>query len=590
MTGLSFTGPVLRPTTRPSTTPWPHRVAVYVLAPFALLVLAVAGIWSSEQNQVIGVGLVLWLVLALMIRLPPEVQGPWATVCRRPATRWLAWLAPWWVIGLLGAIALVVVLRALGQEGPWLLDSWAAFAFLFSLLLYLLAMMLFELSAFRHRWPWVLYGVALVAIPWPFLWLFLIRPWLWPHGDLVWSFLIAFVPPIAMRVVSRIGLEHREAAPWTQWFRLGQVGLLLISGILLGIAVIRLPLEHRQVDATELGRFPPANLATPPDLASAIEAYSPVLRLDVHEQWPEASVKGFIAAASARGTPTSCGPDPKGVEHEACPVVTYPGNDVPDALTVAKGALPQGGVLARSEDDPPLAYPYVVDVARPAELGELPATTSRIVEYWLFYPYDRWTASTALGEIVQQHPADWEFVAVGLDAGLAPTFVAYSEHCHGIWRPWRDVPVVAIRGNAVTVGLGDDATHPLSVVAAGSHANYPTTGSREPDWAGCLPNTFTATRKALGVISFGANAREQTSDTGPIQIPVVLDLSASRAVIGEPRWWGGSETTTLDGMLAGKASSTGAAAPLLQGTGAHPVTALARWSKDPRLPTRAGGE
>ncbi|MDX6538155.1 MAG: hypothetical protein QOD37_2496 [Gaiellales bacterium] len=61
-------------------------------------------------------------------------------------------------------------------------------------------------------------------------------------------------------------------------------------------------------------------------------------------------------------------------------------------------------------------------------------------------------------------------------------------------------------------------------------------------------------------------------------------------VIGEPRWWGGSETTTLDGMLAGKASSTGAAAPLMQGTGAHPVTALASWSEDPRRPTRAGGE
>jgi hypothetical protein len=92
--GQSFTGPVRHPTSRPNLVAWPHRVAVYLLAPFALLVLAVAGIWSSHQDGVIGVGLVLWLILALMIRLPPEVKGPWATVCTRPATRWLAWLAP----------------------------------------------------------------------------------------------------------------------------------------------------------------------------------------------------------------------------------------------------------------------------------------------------------------------------------------------------------------------------------------------------------------------------------------------------------------------------------------------------------------
>jgi hypothetical protein len=588
--GTSFTGPVRHPTSRPNLVPWPHRIAVYALAPFALLVLAVAGIWSSEQDGVIGVGLVLWLILALMIRLPPEVKGPWAIVCKRPSTRWLAWLAPWWVIGLLGAIALVVALRALGHEGPWLLDSWAAFAFLLSLLCYLLAMTLFELSAFRHRWPWVLYVVALIAIPWPFLWLFLIRPWLFPHGNLIWALVIAFVPPIAMRLLSRFGMEHRQAAPWTQWFRLGQVGLLLISGVLLGVAVLRLPLEHRVVDATELGRFPPANLATPPDLGAAIAAYSPVLRLDVHEQWLEASVKGFNAAATERGTPTACGPDRAGVKHDACPVVTFPGNEPPDSLTVAPGQLPQGGVLPRDPADPPIAYPYVVDVAKPEDLGKLPPTTSKVIEYWLFYPYDRWTANTALGQIVQQHPADWEFVAVGVDAKLNPTFVGYSEHCHGIWRPWKDVPVVAIRDNAVTVGLGDDATHPLSVVAAGSHANYPTTGAREPDWAGCIHGAWSATKQALGVISFGANAREQTSDTGPIQIPEVLGLAASRAVIGEAKWWGGSETTRLDGMLAGPASGTGAAAPLMQGTGAHPVRAIAAWSQDPRLPTHAGGE
>ena len=62
---------------------------------------------------------------------------------------------------------------------------------------------------------------------------------------------------------------------------------------------------------------------------------------------------------------------------------------------------------------------------------------------WDFYPNNVWNAGTAIGTINQAHEADWERVIVGVGVADEPTFVGYSSHCAGVWRPWNKVPVIS---------------------------------------------------------------------------------------------------------------------------------------------------
>src|SRR5262249_59269609 len=64
---------------------------------------------------------------------------------------------------------------------------------------------------------------------------------------------------------------------------------------------------------------------------------------------------------------------------------------------------------------------------------------TELVQYWLYYGYDRFEAVTPFGRLVQQHESDWEAVSVGLGE-TQPLFVAYNAHCGGEWLKWADVP------------------------------------------------------------------------------------------------------------------------------------------------------
>jgi hypothetical protein len=89
------------------------------------------------------------------------------------------------------------------------------------------------------------------------------------------------------------------------------------------------------------------------------------------------------------------------------------------------------------------------------------------LQYWLWYPYNDYSPTVPAGEFWQVHEGDWEAVSVVLDLRGRPMLVGYSQHDEGVRRDWAGAPKRGLR--------------PLSYVAIGSHANYPTSGRHRFD-------------------------------------------------------------------------------------------------------------
>ncbi len=122
---------------------------------------------------------------------------------------------------------------------------------------------------------------------------------------------------------------------------------------------------------------------------------------------------------------------------------------------------------------------------QPAVYGAVLRRGNRIaLEYWLFYAFDLYSPTATPGEFWQDHEADWEAVAVLLDAKQTPLLVGTSRHCGGARRDWSKVTK---RG-----------TRPVVYVALGSHANYFTVG-RSLLASRCWPPVALAVFKAYGV-------------------------------------------------------------------------------------------
>lgn len=220
-----------------------------------------------------------------------------------------------------------------------------------------------------------------------------------------------------------------------------------------------------------------------PDVASLIDdpqrladAFSPILELTPDQRWRPAAVTGFLRSADL-------------LDHRGRVIAVPP-------LTVSQLDRRCGAGLPRAchtltihcsldesdeddcEDDPPplpgdadVAYARVVrraDLAPQAaektfsDSGPYARQLVAFVQYWLFYFYDDWRASTIFGDVRQGHEGDWEVVTIGFSSDR-PLFMALSAHCAGTWLPWDDVRVA---------DRGGDATHPLVAVAEGSQANY----------------------------------------------------------------------------------------------------------------------
>lgn len=329
----------------------------------------------------------------------------------------------------------------------------------------------------------------------------------------------------------------------------GILSAVVSSGLLLASA-IRVPIERRLLETSQVAErgatVRPIPLAvpekpTPAERRAIAESYSPVLRLHDEEPWIAYDASAALAAVGevpsgdcARHLKEPCGA--AAIEDKLSDL-----HD-PDPHPPSTGRVFAAGVV----------YPRLVRISEEKleSLGDrvpkFAQTTRWVAQYWLFYPNNEWRAHSALGLFAQVHGGDWEWVGVGLDATAVPVFVAYSAHCAGTWRPWAEAPSVAVDGKRVLVGGSGDtpASHPLAIVALGSHANYATPGTREPDWASC-PSHGAGWAQALHLITFLAAAREATPDLGSFQVPSVLEETETNSVAGRPLWWGAGGRTKL---------------------------------------------
>jgi hypothetical protein len=113
-----------------------------------------------------------------------------------------------------------------------------------------------------------------------------------------------------------------------------------------------------------------------------------------------------------------------------------------------------------------------------------------------------------------------------------PLFVAYSAHCGGAWRWWKDARVSPLTSPWV---------HPLVAVAEGSHANYPHAGAQSPNWTSCagLPDGMEA------ALTYAANVRERT-DYAWQWYPARRSLARADALpMSFPGRWGLNDRSVL---------------------------------------------
>jgi hypothetical protein len=147
--------------------------------------------------------------------------------------------------------------------------------------------------------------------------------------------------------------------------------------------------------------------------------------------------------------------------------------------------------------------------AGPAVYGAAFRTARRIeLQYWLWYPYNDYSATLSPGDVWQVHEGDWESVSVILDLEGHPLVAALSAHCKGSRRDWALAPKRGPR--------------PLVYVALGSHANYfrPGIHPHDPD---CWPRELRDIVRALALVDRTAVGRTLR--------PKLMRVSATR-----PTW------------------------------------------------------
>jgi hypothetical protein len=141
--------------------------------------------------------------------------------------------------------------------------------------------------------------------------------------------------------------------------------------------------------------------------------------------------------------------------------------------------------------------------------GKVLRSRTRIdLQYWIWYPFNDYSASVPPGEVWQVHEGDWESVSVILDLEGRPLFVGLSKHCEGTRRDWSDVRRRGAR--------------PIAYVALGSHANYfePGTFRHSPV---CWPRALRDVVRALRL-------RDRTG-SGRVVRPLLVPVTST-----QPSW------------------------------------------------------
>jgi hypothetical protein len=401
-----------------------------------------------------------------------------------------------------------------------------------------------------------------------------------------WAWVLLLVGAIVAMIAANP--LHRRFT-WTTWRHVATIiealgfGAALLAPIIFFIAIV-LSLQasgsygQARPSAVRAGEQPgtPTWTKLPTSDQQLADQFAPVLLLHRSELWPLSSVDGYLrdvslnsgsaipaAPVTGNALPTHC---PDGLIG-SCFTLECRAQSCDQGRPVGIGGGQRGVEYARvfrlnrREDAAAFIPPRPVG-------GEQIAA---VIEYWLFYPYDRWRADTAFGVLTQQHGADWEEVTVGL-SDRKPVFVAYSAHCAGTWYPWDH-----IEARTATL-FGDDtqraALHPLVAVALGSHANYArATENRASDWGSCAH----VSRKAIAALTFTWNIRDRTSpdyELHPTRVIVVTDGKGPTSFAGR---WSASDVTTLrNARVRTLASGGGPTSPSLKPLWTTPLWTIFR--------------
>jgi hypothetical protein len=314
--------------------------------------------------------------------------------------------------------------------------------------------------------------------------------------------------------------------------------------------------EGRVSDRIPLGAAPqdrPEDLFSKPGFGSDLPLrYTPILVFTGDEKWRPVGVDDFIVTGAGydRRTgeeiPLLGGYDPSRYRLEGCSARK-------PCYEIRNPCYPKRSRGASCQNQGPSADRLRFDLYRrvlsrveyPRKFaGPLPFDDLEyVLQYWMFYPYDRWLSPEGL--IVQEHAGDWEAISVGLSRDR-PLFVAYSSHCGGVWRHWRDAHAVALSLNSFAIDWSRAGTHPVAWVAEGSHAMYPTDGDAIPKWSDCTALDRVPGLAWLTRVLFSGSAREtishqlkQSARDGTIQ------LAARYHVLLFPGVWGPEDRTAV---------------------------------------------
>lgn len=332
------------------------------------------------------------------------------------------------------------------------------------------------------------------------------------------------------------------------------------------------PEEDSALAATTATTAPASDL----DLA---KRYAPVLAFTKGERWTPVRVEPYVARAQLSGP---AGTPAKLTDYGAvssCPQsrswcytlsIECPNGDEDCAHAVHREPTArdretlheEGAVYVRvvDRDALPLAHRKAVF----ADGGPFGERLTKLVQYWYWYEYDQWEAPVFAGLLTQRHEGDWEAVTLGLENDRRPLFLAYSAHCGGSWRRWREV-------EASTLPAGP-RVHPLVAVAEGSHANYPAADQkRSPNWATCagLPAGVT------DAIGFASNIRDRTEYAWPWYPSPQgwIEVGANTPPMNFKGSWGADDRMTLRNFKANQLGEPGHGplSPPLQALWREPV-------------------
>ncbi|HYX84307.1 MAG TPA: hypothetical protein VE777_05000 [Gaiellales bacterium] len=206
--------------------------------------------------------------------------------------------------------------------------------------------------------------------------------------------------------------------------------------------------------------------------------------------------------------------------------------------------------------------------------------TGWALQYWYFSydePFQPVLATAGTAQLWTQHEGDWEAVTVVVSRSFTPRWVAYSNHCLGLRRPWAGSPRIG--------------RHPVAHVARGSHAGWFGAGiKRIPRAADCLPASDDATLDA-GHVTVSDTA-DEGSVSGPPGLPGlgayqptgIILLTSAQSWIAYPGTWG--ERRYVDLVVNGSTVHSGAFGFSPRGPAgrgrlwAHPIGATRRWPTD----------